>query len=153
MHTLGMFAYLVATLILASLLTVVVSMFRNIKSHDDFRSWRYILFFWVILSFGPYLYADLLTRKSGTDFEKIVRKTMSEAEVGGKMEYFRVLTLTDRSARIVAVATEPSSIGFMDRVVMTIDLSYSGKKWEAKQYQFVSSFKRGKDAVSMPPYW
>jgi hypothetical protein len=111
------------------------------------------LFFWVILSFGPYLYADLLTRKSGTDFEKIVRKTMSEAEVGGKMEYFRVLTLTDRSARIVAVATEPSSIGFMDRVVMTIDLSYSGKKWEAKQYQFVSSFKRGKDAVSMPPYW
>lgn len=149
----GVIGYLIGCFFVAVILTIIVAMFRPIKQHDDFRSWRVTLALLLLAVAGPYGYGEVMTRMHGAPMEPAVRQLVEDAEVRGELEYFKVLTFSDAGARVIAVANERSDWGGIERPVIAINMVKEDGEWVAKEYNFVNSFKRGKDSVSLPPYW
>lgn len=153
MEIIGVIGYLIACLVVAALITVVIGLFRPIRKHDEFRSWRYTLGLFVFAVFAPYAYAEVMTRIHGTKMTDAVKQVLPEAEIKGKLAYYKVLACSSSSAKVIAVAEESSGWGPKEHAVMAIDLVKEAKGWKAKEFTIVNSFKRGKDGTTIPPYW
>lgn len=154
MSALGMIAYMIAALIVGGVLTVILSIFRSIKEHDNFRSWRYMIAFSLIVAVAPYLYAEAKTKMDGGGMEKGVESVIKSGKVDGKVQYFRVMKSDGQTARVIIVAKEKTTLNENESCVIDATLVYDRKKgWKAKEYEFVDSFKRNKDGVTFPPYW
>ncbi len=154
MSALGMIAYMIASLIVGGVLTVILSIFRSIKEHDNFRSWRYMIAFSLIVAVAPYLYAEAKTKMDGGGMEKGVESVIKSGKVDGKVQYFRVMKSDGQTARVIIVAKEKTTLNENESCVIDATLVYDRKKgWKAKEYEFVDSFKRNKDGVTFPPYW
>lgn len=150
--TLPFLAYMLACLAIGFVLTIGVSMFRSTKN-DDFKSWYWIVGFSTLTGLGPYLYHEHLTRKWSPTFEKPAAAVLKQAQVAGKIAYFRVLSVSDSSAKLVVVANEKGQFGEPERTVLEVEMVKRTDKWAPKKYGFVNSFKRQKDSTTMPPYW
>ncbi|MEZ5164013.1 MAG: hypothetical protein R2688_09765 [Fimbriimonadaceae bacterium] len=154
MHALGFFAYLLGCFFIAIVLTVVVALFRSVKEHDKFRSWRWTIFFTILVGAAPYGYAEVLTQLHGQEMTKAVEKSLKAAQINGKLHYFKVLKQQHGSAQVLVVAKEKTTLNDHESAIMKVFLTQDSKgKWKPEKYEFIDSFKRNKDSVSFPPYW
>lgn len=151
--TLPFIGYLLVCLIVAFVLTFVVSMFRSVKKTDDFKSWRWILAFFIGVGVAPYGYAEVMTRMHGEGMEKAAKSILKAGKVNGKLAYYRVMKSGSESAEIVIVADEKGQFGTPERATIAATLIKKDGEWKAKSYDFVNSFKRGKDSSTMPPFF
>jgi hypothetical protein len=151
--TLPFLGYLLASLVVGFLLTIVVSMFRPTKKTDEFKSWYWIIGFTIVAGFAPYGYAEFMTRKWGAGMKKPIEAALIDARVAGKLKYYRVLAADPKNAKVVAVAEERGDFGEPETTVVQIEMIRSKSSWAAATYEFVNSYKRQKDGATLPPYW
>jgi hypothetical protein len=152
MDILGWIGYGVASFAVAIVLTLVYSLFRPIKKHDEILSWRVLAVLYLITLFSPYGYILVLTHLYATPMETAVRDLSSEVTKQGKFEYFRILSYRHDKARVIAVNTELSSWGGHERSVMGINMEKVDGKWEAVEFNWITSDQRNRDSVSLPPF-
>jgi hypothetical protein len=152
MDILGWIGYGVASFAVAIVLTLVYSLFRPIKKHDEILSWRVLAVLYLITLFTPYGYILVLTHMYATPMEPAVRELSGEVTKQGKFEYFRVLYCRKDKARVIAVNTELSSWGGHERSVMGINMEKVDGKWEAAEFNWITSDQRNRDSVSLPPF-
>ncbi len=155
MSALGIFAYLLATLVAAAVLTTIFAMFRKMENNDGFRSWRLMLSLWVILTGLPYGFHILLTQKYNDEtMVKAIEKGLKGAKVNGHLGYYRITGATADTAHLVVIAKEKTTLNPSESCVMSMDLVRDKKKgWKVDSYAFIDSFKRGNDSFCFPPYW
>lgn len=148
-----MIGYLVAAFIVAILITIAFSLFRPIKRHDDFLSWRILIVVYIAVVLAPYGWVEFLTTKHGGDMEESVQLVVNAKTKGGKLDYYKVVKFEDGSARVIAVVVERSKWGGDERPVIAMTLEESEEGWEPTEYRFVHSEDRNRDSVTLPPYW
>lgn len=153
MSALGMIAYLFGCFVIGAILTLIVSIFRSVKNHDNFRSWRYMVVFGLLVSFAPYVYAESLTKMNGAGMEKAVERTVKQAKIKGEAKFFRVTKVDESRAEIIIVAKEKTTTNDAESCVLRAELEKKKGKWVPKSYEFIDSFDRGKDGMTFPPYW
>ena len=151
---LGMIGYLVAAFFVAIILTIGISLFRPIKRHDDFLSWRILVVVYLLVVFAPYGWVEYLTRTHGQDMDKAVMKVVNAKTNGGKLDYYKVVKYSDGSARVIAVVVERSKWGGDERPVLAMTLEPDEEEtWVPTEYRFVNSDERNKDSATLPPYY
>jgi len=149
-----MIAYMVGALIIGVILTLFMSIFRSVKSHDDFRSWRWMSLFAILTAIAPYVFSEIKTKMDGADMQKAVEATLKSAEVNGKLAYYRLQKSNSTTATVIIVSKEKTSINNSESCVLIAHLKKDPKKgWKPDRYEFIDSFDRGKDGVTFPPYW
>ncbi len=149
----GLVGYSMACFAVACVFTIIVGMCRPIKQNDDWKPWKYILGFMVFIGSIPYGYVEILTRIKGDPLKKGVMEALEEAEVAGKLDFYRVTKMENSKAHVIAVAEDKNEFGMPERAVFEIDLIKKKNDWEADAYTIVNSFHRQRDATTMPPYW
>lgn len=150
---LGFLGYGIAAFAVAVVLTLLYSLFRPIRKNDEVLSWRVLLVLYIMTLSGPYLYVEGMTFWHGKEFKDVVEQTAFEATRESEFLYFKVLTYKDDKARVIATSREVSFWGGKERSVMAINLEKVDGKWEAVEYNWVTSDQRNKDSVTLPPYW
>ena len=58
MDMLGFLGYGIAAFAVAVVLTLLYSLFRPIRKHDEVLSWRVLLFLYIFTLSAPYLYVE-----------------------------------------------------------------------------------------------
>lgn len=149
----GMMGYLIGCFVVAAMATVLVTLFRPIKKHDNMLSWRVFIVLYIFFLLAPYGYAEIMTRMYGAPMAKVVEETLLEGTPNGKLVYYKVLSCYEGKARVIAVGRERSKWGGMESPVMAINLVEKDGKWESIEYNWVTSDDRGHDSISLPPYW
>ena len=154
MDMLGFLGYGIAAFAVAVVLTLLYSLFRPIRKHDEVLSWRVLLFLYIFTLSAPYLYVEGMTAWHGKEVAEVVEQTAFEATKESEFLYFKVLTYDSKGkARVIAANREVSFWGGRERSVMAINLEKVDGKWEAVEYNWVTSDQRNKDSVTLPPYW
>ena len=103
---------------------------------------------------APYGYAEVMTHRHGSDMGKAVESVLKTAKVKGKVSYFKVLRADEETAQLIVVARERTTMSAAESCVMKVDLVKDKKhRWTPDEFEFIDSFERGKDSVTMPPYW
>lgn len=154
MSALGMIAYLVGALIVGAVMTLVMSIFRSVKKHDDFRSWRWMSLFAVLAAVAPYVYAEVRTKMDGEGMKDAVDSVFKSAKVNGKVSYYKVMKSDSTMAELIIVGKEKTTTNNNESCVIKATLKHDPKKgWKADSFEFIDSFDRGKDGVTFPPYW
>lgn len=138
---------------IACVVTVVVAMFRPIKQQDDWKAWKVIVGSMIVVGVIPYGYVEVMTKINGQKLAPGVQSALDEAEIQGKLQFFKVIWANEKMAHVIAVSTDQNEFGMPERMIMEIDLKPGKKEWEADAYSIISSFKRQRDATTMPPYW
>lgn len=149
----GLVGYIMAVFAVACILTVVVAMFRPIKQQDDWKAWKLIVGLMAGIGALPYGYVEILTKVKGEDLKPAIEDAKNEADVLGSIIYYKVLWASDKTTHVLAVFNDKNEFGLAERAIMEIDLVKGKNGWEADAYTMVSSFKRQRDATTMPPYW
>jgi len=150
---LGLFFYIVACFTAAVVLTFIYSMFRSVQSRDEYKSWRVMLVFFVLVLAAPYGYNEVLTRRAGNDLKEAVLEGLSDAGVDGELAYYRVVKQTGNTCRVIAVVTENQDWGGTERPVVAITAKKEGKGWKSDTYLVVNSISRNADSYTFPPYY
>jgi hypothetical protein len=153
MDMLGFLGYGIAAFAVAVVLTLLYSLFRPIKKHDEILSWRVLAVLYVITLAAPYGYVEFMTQWKGAAMKQTIEETAYESTKEGELLYFKVLKCDDSKARVIAVNRETSFWGGAERSVMAINLEKTNGKWEAVEFNWVTSDQRNKDSVTLPPYW
>lgn len=154
MEVIGVIGYLLACLVLGVIVTIIIGMFRPIKKSDDFRPLRSIIGFFLFFTVLPYGFTEVLTRVKGQPMKPAVEEVMAQAEVKGKLLYYKVLWANATSAKVIGVGEEASGWSANnEHVTISMDMTLEKGKWRAKEFNVVNSFKRGKDGTTIPPYW
>lgn len=154
MNALGIFAYILTAGVVAGFLTLVVSLFRKVEKADDFRSWRVMLLLFAVCLVAPYGLIEAQTKIHAQDYSKAIAKALDQADVTGKLDYYKVINANDLKAELVVVAKEKTTINPAESCVMKMQVENKGKKgWKVENYEFVDSFKRNKDGFTFPPFW
>lgn len=148
-----MIGYLGACIAVAGFLTIIFALFRPIQSRGEMKSWRTATILFVVVSALPYLWAEILTRAVGSNMEARVKQVLSELEIPGGLQFYRVIGYSGKRARVIAVGLEYESWGGADRPVVAITMGRSGNGWRAESYTVVTSSKRNMDGSTLPPYW
>lgn len=150
---LGLFFYAAGSFIVAMVLTFVYSMFRSVQSRDEYKSWRALAIFAVLVFIGPYGYNEYLTRRFAGEMKQAVLDGMDDAGIVGGLNYFRVISAKNDTARVIAVATENQDWGGTERPVVAITLKKDKKGWRSDTYLVVNSISRNADSYTFPPYY
>lgn len=150
---LGFFAYLGGCFAVAGLMTVAFALVRPIRDRDEMRSWRVLLFCFVLVALAPYGWAEAMTRIYGKGMEEPLQGVMSELKVVDGLKYYKVLLVRGDTARVVAVGEDRESWGYRDQAIVAVSLEKDGGAWSAKSYTVVNSVKRNADSYTLPPYW
>jgi hypothetical protein len=153
MDMLGFLGYGIAAFAVAVVLTLLYSLFRPIRKHDEVLSWRVLLVLYIFTLAAPYGYVEFMTAWHGKEVKDVVEQTAFDATKESEFLYFKVLTFKDGKARVIATNRELSFWGGHERSVMAINLEKVDGKWEAVEYNWVTSDQRNKDSVTLPPYW
>ncbi len=153
MDMLGFLGYGIAAFAVAVVLTLVYSLFRPIKKHDDVLSWRVLAVLYLITLFAPYAYVEVMTRMYGESMRTAIEEVSGDATRGGRLQYYKVFKCSGDKARVMACNKEVSFWGGDERSVMAINLEKTNGKWEAVEFNWVTSDQRNKDSVTLPPYW
>lgn len=150
---LGLFFYVAGCVFVAIVLTIIYSMFRTVQSRDDYKSWRVILIFFILVFFGPYGYDEYLTRAAGPSLKDAVVDGLLDAGVKGEINYWRVISTKNNTARVIAVTTEHQDWGGTERPVVAITVKKDAKGWHSDTYLVVNSVSRNADSYTFPPYY
>lgn len=153
MDMIGFLGYGIAAFAIAVVMTMLYSLFRPIKKNDEVLSWRVLLVLYVITLAAPYGYVEAMTAMYGEDLKDVVKQTAYDATKESELLYFKVLTFKDNKARVIATNREASFWGGKERSVMAINLEKTDGKWEAVEFNWVTSDQRNKDSITLPPYW
>jgi hypothetical protein len=153
MDMLGFLGYGIAAFAVAVVLTLLYSLFRPIKKHDEILSWRVLAVLYVLTLVAPYSYVEFMTRWKGAPMKQAVEDTVYESTKDGDLLFYKVLKCDDSKARVIAVSKERSFWGGDERSVMAINMEKNSGKWEAVEFNWVTSDQRNKDSVTLPPYW
>lgn len=154
MSALGMIAYMVGALVVGGVATVLMSIFRSVKKHDDFRSWRWMALFAILAAVGPYVYAEVRTKANGEGMGDAVEAVFRSAKIHGTVTYYKVMQSDDKIAKVIIVGKEKTTTNDNETVVIQASLKRDPKKgWKADTFEIVDSFDRGKDGITFPPYW
>lgn len=153
MDMLGFLGYGIAGFAVAVVLTLLYSLFRPIKKHDDILSWRVLAVLYVLTLSAPYGYVEVMTRMHGAPMKAVVEETSYDATKEGELLFYKVLKCSGDKARVIAVNRETSFWGGKERSVMAINLEKNDGKWEAVEFNWVTSDQRNRDSVTLPPYW
>jgi len=149
----GLVGYLMMCFAVSCVFTVLVAMFRPIKQQDDWKAWRVILGSMIVVGSLPYGYVEAMTASHGQLLKHGVQESIDEAELNGRLQFFKVLFANEKVAHVIAVASDKNEFGLPERVVMDVNLKAGKDGWHSDSYSIVSSFKRQRDATTMPPYW
>lgn len=150
---LGMIGYVIACFVVAVIATVIVSLFRPIKKHDSFLSWRVMIGLHMFFLAAPYGYVEFMTNQYGEPMKDAVEETLLEGSPKGELQYYKVISFKEDKARVIAVGLEEARWGGMEKPVMAINMEKKDGQWESVEFNWVTSDDRGHDSVSLPPYW
>jgi hypothetical protein len=150
---LGLFFYTAACVFVAIVLTFIYSMFRSVQSRDEYKSWRVMAIFFVIVFIGPYGYNEYLTRSAGPQMKDAVLDGLYDADVKGNLNYFRVISVKNNTARVIAVTTEHQGWGGTERPVVALTVKKGPKGWQSDTFLVVNSISRNADSYTFPPYY
>ena len=153
MSVLGLIAYLFASFCVGGLLTLIVSMFRSVKKQDEWKAYKWVLSFGIMVAVAPYAYLEAMTRKEGASMVKAAEKVVHDAEIKGDLAYYRVISANEKEAKAYVVASEDNGIGMKEHVVIKVSLEREKDGWKPTEYEILNSFRRQRDAVSFPPLW
>jgi hypothetical protein len=153
MDMLGFLGYGIAAFAVAVVLTLLYSLFRPIKKHDDILSWRVLAILYVLTLAAPYTYVEVVTRMNGAEMKQSLEDLTFEATKDGEMLFYKVLKCDGEKARVIVVNRETSFWGGKERSVMAVNMEKNDGKWEAVEFNWVTSDQRNKDSVTLPPYW
>ena len=149
----GLVGYTMVCFAIGCVFTIIVAMFRPIKQHDDWKAWKVLVGIMVTVGVIPYGYVEFMTASRGADLKSGVLQAVSEAELVGQLKYFKVVTANEKKAHVIASATDRNEFGHDEPVIMEVDLKFDKDGWFPEAYTIISSFKRQRDATTMPPYW
>ncbi|MBS1722054.1 MAG: hypothetical protein JSS66_03485 [Armatimonadetes bacterium] len=149
----GLVGYSIGAFVVASILTVVVAMFRPIKQNDDWKAWKWILGFMALTMVVPYAYAEVMTMSFGKPLKQGVQEAIDEAGCRGSLVFYKVMRANDKKAHLIAVVNDKNEFGWPERAVFEVDVVKEKDGWHADAYTIVNSFHRNRDATTMPPYW
>lgn len=149
----GLVGYIMICFAVGCVFTIIVGMFRPIKQHDDWKAWKVLVGTMLAVGTVPYGYVEAMTASKGAKMKSGVLEAIHEAELVGKLTYFKVITADEKKAHVIASATDRNEFGHDEPVMMEIDLKKDAEGWHPDSYSIISSFKRQRDASTMPPYW
>ncbi|GAB4123852.1 MAG: hypothetical protein Fur0036_10060 [Fimbriimonadaceae bacterium] len=149
----GSIGYGIACIVAGCLLTFLISLFRPIRQVDSFKAPYWILGLALAVGMLPYAVAEFLTRQHGQAMASAVEDAAIDAEIGGKVDYFKVLWVKDNKARVIFTADELNEFGTKERTVVATTLVKEKNAWVADDYNIVTSYQRKKDHTTFPPYW
>lgn len=150
---LGLFFYAAGCVIASIVLTFIYSMFRTVGARDDYKSWRVMIIFFVLVLAAPYGYNEYLTRQIGPSLKDAVIEGLEDAEIDGTLNYYRVVRSKGDTCRIIAVVTENQDWGGTERPVVAITAKKENGQWKSESYLVVNSVSRNADSCTFPPYY
>ncbi len=146
--------YVIACVVGACFLTLVVTLFRSVRTSTDSGSWGMIVRFFLVLALGPYLYAEVMTRFVAKNLSEPISQALDDIELNGKLEYYRVLSYNQEGAHVTVVADEQAVWDkASERPVIDMRLERRDDGWKVTAYRFLFSPSRDKNGLSVPPYW
>lgn len=149
----GSIGYGIACIVAGCLLTFLISLFRPIRQVDSFKAPFWIFGLALAVGILPYAVAEFFTRQNGAAMAAAVEEASLDAEIGGKVDYFKVLWVKDNKARVIFTADELNEFGTKERTVVATTLVRDKSTWVADDYNIVTSYQRKKDHTTFPPYW
>ncbi|MGV3617487.1 MAG: hypothetical protein ACO1SV_19345 [Fimbriimonas sp.] len=105
----------------------------------------------IIGIFAPFLWVEGLTRTVGPKLNDAAKRAYNSSPIRGPMRYFRVVTYTKDSARLLVFGQEADR-GFKDNPVLQVQLKRDGETWNVKESQILVSDRLNKDMLVLPPY-
>lgn len=153
MYALGIFAYLLGSLAVAGVVTLAISLFRSMQNNDNFKSWRVMMGLSFVCAALPYAYIEVMTAAQDHSINQAVVKGLKSAGVNGKLAYYKVVKSDPAQTELIVVAKEKTTLNPAESCVLRMTVAKKGKDWKATKYEFIDSFKRGKDSFTFPPYW
>ena len=149
----GLTLYLGGCLIVAAVVTLIHSMMRPIHSKGEARSWRVLIAVFILCVTAPYGYVEALTRSVGNPMKKAVAQGFADSGIQGQMDYYKIVSYSGDTARVVAVGTERQEWGGTERPVVAMTVKKKGHSWEADSFNIVYSERRNRDRSTLPPFW
>lgn len=149
----GIIIYLISCFAVAAVLTFIYAMIRPVRNRDELKSWRVLGVMYVFTLTAPYLYAEVMTRLVGANMDKAINTALSEEDLDGQLDYYRVIMYNGKSARVVAVAHEKADWGGTDKPVLALSLTKDGNTWKTDSYKVISRDHDNKDGFTFPPYY
>ena len=146
-------AYSLATFVIAALLTCAYTLTRPIHKKDEFKSWRVMLFLFVFVFAGPYLYLEVMTRWHGKELEPAIKDSYGLLPCTGPMFYYKVRTFNATEATVMVVGNEKLDWGGTDHPQYKITLKKTDKGWKTVSYNVWNSERLNIESYVFPVYW
>jgi hypothetical protein len=150
---LGFVIYVVLCFAAAVVLTVLYALTRSVQARDEMRSWRVMGWLFFVCTIAPYGYAETMTMLFGGRMHPAVEEVLAEAGVDGDLLYYKVVSYSGTSSRVIAVAEESADWGGTERPVIAMTLVKEGDDWHSESYQIVASTSRDVGGYTFPPYF
>lgn len=145
-------AYLLGAVIIGALLMGVQLIFTPLKKRDEKRPLTAFLVYFLIVAALPYAWTEGLTRLYGQSMKTAIDSGITDSDIAGEVVFYKVQWLWKDKARAIVVA-EDEDRGWKEHVVLILDLSRKGNKWEAGSMKVVNSLNRNEDGNTFPPYY
>lgn len=100
---------------------------------------------------APFLWVEGLTKYVGPRLGDAPKRAFDSSPIRGPMRYFRVVTYSRESARILVFGEEKDR-GFVDHPVIQVQLKRKGDEWTVDDSQVLVSDRLNKDMLVLPPY-
>lgn len=149
----GAIVYLAICLVASAVITIVIAMFRSVKSRDEWKSWQCMAIFFFLCSISPYAWTEIQTKNSSKDVKAAIIEGVAESGLEGKLAYYKVLSSKDGKAKTVAVIIEEEAGVGTQRAVVSVNLKQGKKGWEPETFKVVNSDRLNKDGFTMPPFY
>lgn len=149
----GSIGYGLLAIVVGAFLTMLVGLFRPIRTQDEWKPWKWILSLGLLAGTSPYMYAEVLTRMKGAAMANAIEAVTEEADIAGKPSYYKVIASKENTAKVVIGYDEMNEWGTRERTIMVANLVQEKGKWKANDYNVVTSYQRNKDHCTFPPYW
>lgn len=100
---------------------------------------------------APFLWVEGLTKYVGPRLDDVAKRAFDSSPIRGPMRYYRVVTYSRQSARLLVFGEEKDR-GFVDHPVIQVDLTRRENDWVVADSQVLVSDRLNKDMLVLPPY-
>lgn len=101
--------------------------------------------------FAPFLWVEGLTKYVGPRLDEVAKRSFDSSPIRGPMRYYRVLTYSRESARLLVFGEEKDR-GFVDHPVIQVQLKRKDNEWVVADSEVLVSDRLNKDMLVLPPY-
>lgn len=145
--------YLVATVVVGSLVAFVIAMFKVGPGKPEFSFGKTLAFCLLGAGATPFLYVEYMTRTKGPALQSAIHAWFrADDSIEGKLVGQKVLSMSGNSATVLVIGQEKSDWGGADRPIVRLHLTREGGKWTTDGAKILRSFRLGKDEFVFPPY-